>query len=89
MNDSHPGRADGSIEWVPASVRQRYSSIGLRVDRVGELVQVGVESPQETHGGVPAHPALAPLNPTHERGVRIEAFGELLLGEPGPAAQLT
>ncbi len=89
MNDSHPDRANGSIEWVPASVRQRYRSIALRVDCVGELVQVGVESAQKTHGGVPAHPALAPLDPTDERGVRIEAVGELLLSEPGPAAQLT
>ncbi len=69
-------------------MRRRHRSIVLRVDCVSELVQISVESAQETHGGVPADATLTTLNPAHERRVCIEAFGELLLREPGPAAQL-
>jgi hypothetical protein len=88
MSDSHPRRTEDSVEWVPAVVRRRYRSVALRVDRVGELVQVGVEDPQEPLEGVPADAPLAALDAADQRCVGCEAVAHLLLGQAGAAAQV-
>ncbi len=86
---SHLGAGGpGESLWVDAGGSTPTPSIMLRVDRVGELAQIGVESTQETHGGVPADASLTTLNPTHKRRMCIEAFGKLLLREPGLVSQL-
>lgn len=87
MSRPHPGSADGAIEWVQTSVRRRYRSLALGIDRVGELVQVGVEDPQEAKQGMPADAAMAVLDLRDVGGADIDAARQRLLREPGSVAQ--
>lgn len=59
----------------------------LLVDRVGELVEVGVECAQEPLDGQPLHATPAALDPRDVGRVHLDPLGKLLLGDPACVAQ--
>lgn len=56
--------------------------IVVLLDRVGELVEVGVERTKEPRQGVPAKAARSALDTRDECGVGAEQIAELALGQP-------
>ena len=61
----------------------------LLAHRLGEMLEVGVERPQESSDGEPLDPASTALDPRDVCGVHLEALGEFLLGDPGCVTQAT
>lgn len=59
----------------------------LLVDRVGELVEVGVECAQEPLDGQPLHATPAALDPRDVGRVHLDPLGKLLLSDPACVAQ--
>jgi hypothetical protein len=57
------------------------------LDRVGELVEIGVERAEEARERMPAETSLAELDTRDERGVGAEQTPELSLRQFGAAAE--
>lgn len=72
-----------------ASVTEEALRSALRggVDRVCQLVQVGVEGGQETQDRMPADPSLAALDPRDVGQVDTHASRQLALRDPSAVAQ--
>src|SRR5580693_1549844 len=68
------------------------SLVGLAfvlVNRLGEMLEVGVERSQESLDRKPLDAASASLDPRDVCGIHLEALREFLLGDSGCVAQAT